>query len=120
MLQTVGVQHLYRVPTKYTRNKTSDLLKGYFRQMQDNNLFKQINKLLIIKIYRSGQYIVSGNSDGTVLIWDTNGSLTNEPGSSEPCLQPCTNFVAHGDCVNGVRLVKLWHCIDMGHSEECK
>ena len=56
--------------------------------------------------YRSGRFIVSGNCDGTVMVWDTT-TATEESDTSEPILNPCITFDAHADCVNGVRLVYI-------------
>ncbi|XP_073256663.1 telomerase Cajal body protein 1-like [Porites lutea] len=60
------------------------------------------NQRVYFDIDRSGQYIISGNADGTVSIWDsTSPPLTSET-TTEATLQPVMQFVAHGDFVNGV------------------
>lgn len=52
---------------------------------------------------RSGQYVVSGSDDSTISVWDTTASTSNDNESTEPILKPLVTYIAHGDCVNGVR-----------------
>ena len=52
---------------------------------------------------RSGQYVISGNADGTVTVWDSTLPPVNCDTSTDAILQPIMNFVAHGDFVNGAR-----------------
>ncbi|XP_068732065.1 telomerase Cajal body protein 1-like [Montipora capricornis] len=59
------------------------------------------NQRVYFDIDRSGQYIISGNADGTVAVWDTTLPPTTNDSSTEATLQPIMKFVAHGDFVNG-------------------
>ena len=52
---------------------------------------------------RSGQYIISGNADGTVAVWDSTLPTVNNDTTTEATLEPVMKFVAHGDFVNGAR-----------------
>ncbi|KAK3749961.1 hypothetical protein QZH41_013858, partial [Actinostola sp. cb2023] len=60
------------------------------------------NQRIYFDLDRSGNFVVSGSSDGTVMVWDTAAPVYEEPDSSEPTLKPHLTFVAHGECVNGV------------------
>lgn len=51
----------------------------------------------------SGRYLVSGNHDGTVSVWDTTQAPTTVPDSQDPVLEPVLNYKAHDDTVNGAR-----------------
>lgn len=51
---------------------------------------------------RSGQFIISGNADGMVNVWDSTLPPVSDD-TTEAILQPIMNFVAHGDFVNGAR-----------------
>ena len=44
----------------------------------------------------------SGSANGTIQMWDTTIPPMCDD-SSEPTIQPVHTYVAHGDCVNGVR-----------------
>ena len=59
------------------------------------------------KICRTGQYIISGNADGIVSIWDSTLPPVNDDSAKEATLQPIMKFVAHGDFVNGARYNNL-------------
>ena len=56
---------------------------------------------------RTGQYIISGNADGVVSIWDSTLPPVNDDTTKEATLQPIMKFVAHGDFVNGARYNNL-------------
>ena len=51
--------------------------------------------------YRSGQYIISGNGDGIVTVWDSTISPVDDSSTTEAILQPVMTFVGHGDLING-------------------
>ena len=51
----------------------------------------------------SSQYLVSGNQDGSVHIWDTQDILATDDPEQEPLLEPVLTFSAHKDTVNGIR-----------------
>jgi WD40 repeat protein len=54
----------------------------------------------VIDFFSSGKYVVSGNHDGTVSVWDTC--------ASSDVILPChMTYVAHNDCVNGIRYSAL-------------
>ncbi|CAL1530231.1 unnamed protein product [Lymnaea stagnalis] len=58
------------------------------------------NQRIYFDLSQSGRYLVSGNNDGTVAFWDTLSSF--EEINGDVFLKPCSQFVAHDDCVNGV------------------
>lgn len=51
----------------------------------------------------SSHFLVSGNQDGSVCVWDTEDIPTTEDPEQEPLLNPVLTFSAHKDTVNGVR-----------------
>ncbi|KAK2573787.1 Telomerase Cajal body protein 1 [Acropora cervicornis] len=59
------------------------------------------NQRVYFDIDRSGQYIISGNADGTVAVWDSTLPPTSDDTTAEATLQPVMKFIAHGDFVNG-------------------
>ena len=67
------------------------------------NRLVSTNQRVYFDLDDSGQYLLSGNHDGTVHVWDTNNIVTEEGAESEPLLQPLTTFTAHKDTVNGVK-----------------
>ncbi|XP_048380144.1 telomerase Cajal body protein 1 [Stegostoma tigrinum] len=48
-----------------------------------------------------GRYVVSGNTEGTVSVWDTSLTPTEGP---DPVLSPILQFHTQQDCVNGISL----------------
>ncbi|XP_048476071.1 telomerase Cajal body protein 1 isoform X2 [Rhincodon typus] len=48
-----------------------------------------------------GRYVVSGNTEGTVSVWDTTLTPTEGP---DPVLNPILQFHTQQDCVNGISL----------------
>lgn len=50
--------------------------------------------------FRSGRYLLSGDTEGVVSVWDTH---TVPPDGNEELLQPLLRFRAHWDCTNGIR-----------------
>lgn len=59
------------------------------------------NQRVYFDIDRTGQYIISGNADGIVSIWDSTLPPVNDDTTKEATLQPIMKFVTHGDFVNG-------------------
>ncbi|XP_066538135.1 telomerase Cajal body protein 1 isoform X2 [Hoplias malabaricus] len=59
------------------------------------------NQRIYFDLDPSGRYIVSGNTDGMMSVWDT---LTAPPDGSEEILQPYLQFQAHRDCTNGISI----------------
>lgn len=49
---------------------------------------------------RSGRYLLSGDTEGVVSVWDTHAV---PPDCNEELLQPLLRFRAHWDCTNGIR-----------------
>lgn len=49
---------------------------------------------------RSGRYLLSGDTEGVVSVWDTQ---TAPPDGNEELLQPQLRFQAYWDCTNGIR-----------------
>ncbi|XP_041483327.1 telomerase Cajal body protein 1-like [Lytechinus variegatus] len=52
----------------------------------------------------TGQYLVSGNLNGSVSIWDTSQPPTSSMDDTDPILLPCYKYKAHDDCINGISL----------------
>lgn len=50
--------------------------------------------------FRSGRYLLSGDTEGLMSVWDTH---TVPPDGNEELLQPLLRFRAHWDCTNGIR-----------------
>ncbi|XP_013421157.1 telomerase Cajal body protein 1 [Lingula anatina] len=59
------------------------------------------NQRIYFDIDSSGRYLVSGNHNGTVSVWDTLQPPQPQE-SSDPVLTPILHFKAHADTVNGV------------------
>lgn len=59
------------------------------------------NQRMYFDLETSGHYLVSGNTEGVVSVWDTTLPPT---GNEYPILEPVLQFQAHQDCVNGVSL----------------
>lgn len=60
-------------------------------------------KLKLFYYFRCGKYVVSGNQNGVITFWDVTKEpkILNEDDFS--VLIPVQFFLAHGDCVNGIR-----------------
>ncbi|XP_030838082.1 telomerase Cajal body protein 1 [Strongylocentrotus purpuratus] len=54
----------------------------------------------------NGQYLVSGNQNGTVSVWDTSQppASSMDDCNSDPVLLSSYNYKTHSDCVNGISL----------------
>ncbi|XP_032400527.1 telomerase Cajal body protein 1 isoform X1 [Etheostoma spectabile] len=59
------------------------------------------NQRIYFDLDLSGRYLLSGNTEGVVSVWDT---LTAPPDGNEELLQPQLRFQAHWDCTNGVSI----------------
>ncbi|XP_061816374.2 telomerase Cajal body protein 1 isoform X1 [Nerophis lumbriciformis] len=59
------------------------------------------NQRIYFDLDSSGRYLLSGDTEGIVSMWDT--SVT-PPSGSEEVLQPQLRFQAHWDCTNGVSI----------------
>ncbi|XP_034713149.1 telomerase Cajal body protein 1 isoform X2 [Etheostoma cragini] len=59
------------------------------------------NQRIYFDLDLSGRYLLSGNTEGVVSVWDT---LTAPPDGNEDLLQPQLRFQAHWDCTNGVSI----------------
>uniref|UniRef100_A0A8C2E904 Telomerase Cajal body protein 1 n=1 Tax=Cyprinus carpio TaxID=7962 RepID=A0A8C2E904_CYPCA len=57
------------------------------------------NQRIYFDLDQSGRYLLSGDTDGVVSVWDT---LTAPPDGNEEPLQPLLQFQAHTDCTNGI------------------
>uniref|UniRef100_A0A1A8R2N7 Telomerase Cajal body protein 1 n=1 Tax=Nothobranchius rachovii TaxID=451742 RepID=A0A1A8R2N7_9TELE len=57
------------------------------------------NQRIYFDLDRSGRYLLSGDTEGVVSVWD---SRTAPPDGNEELLQPELRFQAHWDCTNGV------------------
>ncbi|KAJ8246838.1 hypothetical protein GJAV_G00255950 [Gymnothorax javanicus] len=58
------------------------------------------NQRIYFDLDPTGQYLLSGNTEGVVAVWDTSAA----PSGSEAVLQPLIQFQAHSDCTNGIGL----------------
>ncbi|KAK2900143.1 telomerase Cajal body protein 1 [Channa argus] len=57
------------------------------------------NQRIYFDLDQSGRYLLSGDTEGVVLVWDTQ---TTPPDGDEELLQPQLRFQAHWDCTNGI------------------
>ncbi|XP_026122627.1 telomerase Cajal body protein 1-like [Carassius auratus] len=57
------------------------------------------NQRIYFDLDQSGRYLLSGDTDGVVSVWDT---LTAPPDGNEETLQPALQFQAHTNCTNGI------------------
>lgn len=60
--------------------------------------------ILFLLCFRSGRFLLSGDTEGVVSVWDTH---TVPPDGNEELLQPQLRFRAHWDCTNGIRYHSL-------------
>uniref|UniRef100_A0AAR2M6P1 Telomerase Cajal body protein 1 n=1 Tax=Pygocentrus nattereri TaxID=42514 RepID=A0AAR2M6P1_PYGNA len=59
------------------------------------------NQRIYFDLDPSGRYLVSGDTEGMMSVWDT---LTAPPDGNEAELQPFLQFQAHRDCTNGISI----------------
>lgn len=59
------------------------------------------NQRIYFDLDQSGRYLLSGDTEGVVSVWDTQ---TASPDSQEELLQPQLRFKAHWDCTNGISI----------------
>ncbi|XP_029311036.1 telomerase Cajal body protein 1 isoform X2 [Cottoperca gobio] len=59
------------------------------------------NQRIYFDLDMSGRYLLSGDTEGVVSVWDT---LTASPDANEALLQPQLRFKAHWDCTNGISI----------------
>ncbi|XP_044040809.1 telomerase Cajal body protein 1 [Siniperca chuatsi] len=59
------------------------------------------NQRIYFDLDLSGRYLLSGDTEGVVSIWDTQ---TAPPDSNEELLQPQLRFQTHWDCTNGISI----------------
>ncbi|XP_036452399.1 telomerase Cajal body protein 1 [Colossoma macropomum] len=59
------------------------------------------NQRIYFDLDLSGRYLVSGDTEGMMSVWDT---LTAPPDGNEEVLQPFQQFQAHRDCTNGISI----------------
>lgn len=57
------------------------------------------NQRIYFDLDSSGRYLLSGDTEGVVSVWDTH---TVPPDGNEELLQPLLRFRAHWDCTNGI------------------
>ncbi|CAI9736796.1 telomerase Cajal body protein 1-like [Octopus vulgaris] len=83
----------------------------------------ETNQRIYFDLSHSGQYLISGNHDGTITIWDTSKTSDNEGTNARYSLLSHFTYSGHTDTVNGVSLHPTfplvasssgqWHsCID--------
>lgn len=63
-------------------------------------VFDHLGFCLRLFLCRSGRYLLSGDTEGMVSVWD---NQTVPPDANEELLQPLLRFQAHWDCTNGIR-----------------
>ncbi|XP_026154432.1 telomerase Cajal body protein 1 [Mastacembelus armatus] len=59
------------------------------------------NQRIYFDLDLSGRYLLSGDTEGVVSVWDTQ---TAPPDGDEKLLQPQLRFQAHWDCTNGISI----------------
>lgn len=59
------------------------------------------NQRIYFDLDLSGRYLLSGDTEGVVAVWDTQ---TAPPDGNEELLQPQLRFKAHWDCTNGISI----------------
>ncbi|XP_010737064.2 telomerase Cajal body protein 1 [Larimichthys crocea] len=59
------------------------------------------NQRIYFDLDLSGRYLLSGDTEGVVSVWDTQ---TAAPDGNEELLQPQLRFQAHWDCTNGISI----------------
>ena len=62
--------------------------------------------------FSTGQYVMSGNHDGSVTVWDTLQPPVLQPNGIDPILPAVLSYQAHDDTANGIRSVALL-CLDL-------
>ncbi|KAK0059750.1 telomerase Cajal body protein 1-like isoform X1 [Biomphalaria pfeifferi] len=67
------------------------------------------NQRMYFDVSQSGQFLMSGNNDGTVMFWNTLHECQEFNG--DMFLKPCSQFYAHFDCVNGISFNHQNHMI---------
>ena len=65
-------------------------------------ILRDIFEVFANDIFSTGRYIMSGNQDGTVTVWDRLASPTPQL-NADPILPPLFTFQAHDETVNGIR-----------------
>nr|CAD7423597.1 unnamed protein product [Timema monikensis] len=63
----------------------------------------QTNQRVYFDLTSDGRYLLSGTTEGDVLVWDLTVPPVDQ--SPDPLLQPIKTFHAHKDAVNGIRQV---------------
>ncbi|KAM3590797.1 uncharacterized protein V6R79_016808 [Siganus canaliculatus] len=59
------------------------------------------NQRIYFDLDLSGRYLLSGDTEGVVSVWDT---LSAPPDGNEELLEPQLRFRAHWDCTNGISI----------------
>ncbi|KAF7660082.1 hypothetical protein LDENG_00288680 [Lucifuga dentata] len=59
------------------------------------------NQRIYFDLDQSGRYLLSGDTEGVVSVWDTQAT---PPDGNEELLQPQLQFQAHWDCTNGISI----------------
>lgn len=59
------------------------------------------NQRIYFDLDQSGRYLLSGDTEGVVSVWDTH---TAPPDGNEELLQPQLRFQAYWDCTNGISI----------------
>lgn len=60
------------------------------------------NQRMYFDLDSTGRYVMSGNQDGAVTVWDTVQAPTSGADGGEPILRPLNSFSAHRDTVNSL------------------
>lgn len=64
----------------------------------------ETNQRIYFDLDRSGRYIMSGNHDGTITVWDTTAAPVTVSSDTDPLLYPCLIYPAHNDTTNGISI----------------
>uniref|UniRef100_A0A8C4ZF75 Telomerase Cajal body protein 1 n=1 Tax=Gadus morhua TaxID=8049 RepID=A0A8C4ZF75_GADMO len=102
-----GVTHLLFSPDGnhlYTGGRKDPEVLCWDLRQADRVLFTlqrnvDTNQRIYFDMDRSGGYLLSGDTEGLVSVWDTQAA---PPSGSEEPLHPLLQFHAHRDCTNGI------------------
>lgn len=111
--QTGGVTHLRFSSDKnrlYSGGRKDQEILCWDIRNPGNVLYSALREVsthqrIYFDLDSEGRYLVSGNRNGSVTVWDTSQTPTPPlDDHSDPILLPAHKYKAHTDCVNGISL----------------